>query len=43
MKIEVNISKRRFFVLLGTILLVGGGIFVFASHSTYGDPDVFWT
>jgi hypothetical protein len=42
MKIEVNISKRRFFVLLGAVLLVGGGIFVFAyMDGVYNDPAVF--
>jgi len=30
MKIEVNIGKRHFFVLLGVVLLVSGGFFAYA-------------
>ena len=35
MKIEVNITKKYFFILLGVIILVGGGVLVFAA---VGDP-----
>lgn len=43
MKIEVNIGKKNLFVVLGTILLLSGLIFVYAFNpsGTGGNPPVF--
>ena len=41
MKIEVNIDKKYFFILLSTILLIGAGIFVYAyGDFSSGDPQI---
>ena len=42
MKIEINITKTRFFILLGVIFLLGAGIFVYAynANGLGGNPAV---
>lgn len=43
MKLEVNITKTKLFILLGAILLMGGVIFTYAyvNPPTGGSPSVF--
>lgn len=42
MKIQIDITKARFFALLGAILLLGAGVFVYAfnADATGGEPAV---
>ncbi|MEK6933477.1 MAG: hypothetical protein AABW75_01215, partial [Nanoarchaeota archaeon] len=40
MKIEVNIEKKYFFILLSTILLIGAGIFVYAYNPSFDNPPL---
>ena len=41
MKVEVNIQKKYFFILLGAILIIGAGIFAYAFNSgtNYANPS----
>jgi len=41
MKIEVNIEKKYFFIILGVILILGAGIFVYAYNSNPPVPSNF--
>jgi len=38
MKFELNLSKKYFFILLGTILVFVGAVFVFGGQSTASNP-----
>jgi len=40
MKIELNLTKKRFFVLVGVILVLIGVFGVYAYNSVYGNPAV---
>jgi len=40
MKLEVNVTKKRFFVLLGVILIFAGVFAVYAYNSAFDNPAV---
>ena len=43
MKIEVNVRKRYFFLILGAILILGAviGAYAFSANGVGGNPAVF--